>query len=138
MSAVMREQDRLYTDWLPPLLEDYAAFCLDALNESPEAYPDATPYWKAAYAPGSNPPGSSPPKGSEPPRNLARIQRAYACLIDTEPGVALVRTHYQNVVRFKRAGEAFKAWEWFDMPRQKFYDLKGKGEAAIRGFLRSQ
>lgn len=134
----MREQDRLYTDWLPPLLEDYAAFCLDAVDESPQAYPDSTPYWKEAYAPGRNPPTSTPPKGSEVPYKLARIQRAYACLLDTEPGVAVVRAHYEHVVRYKRAGRAFKAWEKLSLPKQKFYDLKGKGEAAIRGFLRSQ
>lgn len=116
-------------DWLPPLLRDWAEWYVGAIDGNLD-YGDSSPIWRAIMSPINGEFGSSIPKGAAPPPGLAKIQLAMNNLLQSEIGEEI------NVVRAFYCLGAERAIDALQMPKTRMYDMRQRGEIAIKGFLR--
>jgi len=122
-------------DWLPDLLKDWADWYVGRLNS---AYPDSSTLWRAVMSPVTGEAGSRPPRDVTPPPGLSQVALAMNNLLtdsDVGEAVSVVRAYY--CFGEEKTLEKFKTSNGTQLKRRRMFDLKGRGEFAIRGFLKA-
>ena len=136
MAAVMEKYE--YTDsatntstanWLQDLLKDWANWYVGQLES---AYSDSTTLWRAQFAKNDGGFASTIPKGVEPPPGLRKLCHVMNNLLtDNEMGQDV------NVVRHYYCGGEAKTMAALDLKRRKMFEMKGRGESAIRARMKA-